>query len=69
LKSAIILGIILIGLGILALAYFASPVGLLLQSTVEQHEIDTMPPIAGGIALVSGIALLLAVRPRRPEKK
>ena len=67
-KIAIVVGIILIGLGTVSLAYFASPVRLMFQATLEQHEINTVPPICGGIALVTGIALLVAVRSRRSDK-
>ena len=64
-KIATVVGIILIGLGTLSLAYFASPVRLLFQATLEQHKLNPVPPILGGIAIVIGIALLFAVRPRR----
>jgi multisubunit Na+/H+ antiporter MnhB subunit len=64
-KIAPVAGIILIGLGALSLAYFASPVRLLFQATLEQHKINPIPPIYGGIALVTGIAILFSVRPRR----
>jgi hypothetical protein len=67
-KIAIVVGIILIGLGTVSLAYFASPVRLMFQATLEQHKINTVPPICGGIALVTGIALLVAVRSRRSDK-
>ena len=45
---ATVVGIILIGLGTLLLAYFASPVRLLFQATLEQHKINPVPPILGG---------------------
>ncbi len=63
-KVATVFGIILIGLGTLSLAYFASPVRLMFQETLEPHKINPLPPVFGGIALVTGIALLFAVRPR-----
>jgi uncharacterized membrane protein YedE/YeeE len=64
-RIATIVGIILIGLGVLSLAYFASPIRFMVQETLEPQKMNPVPPILGGIALVGGIALLLAVRPRR----
>ena len=64
-KAALIFGMILIGLGVLSLAYFASPIRFMMQETLEPQKMNLAPPILGGIALVGGIALLLAVRPRR----
>jgi hypothetical protein len=61
-RTASILGVILMALGIALLAYFASPVRLMFQSTIGQPEINPLPPILGGLALVCGIALLFAVR-------
>jgi multisubunit Na+/H+ antiporter MnhB subunit len=67
-KIATVAGIILIGLGTLLLAYFASPVRLLFQATLEHHKINPVLPIFGGIALVTGIALVFFVRPRRSDR-
>jgi hypothetical protein len=61
-RTTSILGIILMALGIVSLAYFASPVRLMFQSTIGQTKIDPLPPILGGLALVCGIVLLFAVR-------
>ena len=61
-RTTSILGIILMAFGIVLLAYFASPLRLMFESTLGQHEIDPLPPILGGLALVCGIALLFAVR-------
>ena len=61
-RTTSILGIILMALGIVLLAYFASPVRLMFQSTLEQTKINPLPPILGGLALVCGIALLFVVR-------
>ena len=63
-RTASILGVILMALGIVSLAYFASPMRLMFESTLGEHEIDPLPPILGGLALVCGIALLLAARSR-----
>jgi hypothetical protein len=58
---------ILVGLGILSLAYFAFPVRFMLNATIEPHEMNLVPPILGGIALVGAIALLVVTRPGRPR--
>jgi hypothetical protein len=62
-KTASIAGIILIVLGIVSLAYFASPLRFLLQA-VEQQNCDPVIPILGGLALIGGIALLIATETR-----
>jgi hypothetical protein len=62
-KTASILGIILIVLGIVSLAYFGDPIRLMLRD-FEPHKTNSVPPILGGLALVGGIALLFATRPR-----
>ena len=64
-RFATIVGPILIGLGVLSLAYFASPIRFMMQETLEPQKMNLAPPILGGIALVGGIALLLAVRQRK----
>jgi hypothetical protein len=67
-KAASIVGIILIVLGIVSLAYFISPVRFLMQAT-ELHKANPLPPILGGLALVAGIAILFAARPRTHKKE
>jgi uncharacterized membrane protein len=62
-KSASIVGIVLIALGIVSLAYFAAPIRLLVQD-VEQQNSNPVILILGGLALIGGIALLFATRPR-----
>jgi hypothetical protein len=68
-----LLGIILIILGILALVYQGIryttqeklvDIGSLHVTTTERKTIP-LPPIVGGIALVAGIALVLAERKRK----
>jgi hypothetical protein len=69
-KTAAIAGIALIILGILSLAYqgitYTTHKKVLdlgpLQASTEQHKTIPLPPILGGIALVGGIALLMAGR-------
>jgi hypothetical protein len=63
-KAASIFGIILIVVGIFALAYFASPMRLMVQGVLP-HKTNLVPPIFGGVALICGLVLLFATRPRR----
>jgi hypothetical protein len=60
-RAGLILGIILIATGVILLAYFASPVRMLVQA-LEPHKMNLLPPMLGGISLACGIALLFAVR-------
>jgi hypothetical protein len=67
-KSASIVGILLVFVGTIALAYqgisYTTHKKILdigpVQATKEEHKTLPIPPIVGGIALVSGIALLVA---------
>jgi hypothetical protein len=61
-KTRSLIGVILIGLGIVTLAYFASPMRLLFQSPVAPQRIDPLPPGLGGLALVCGIALVFVTK-------
>jgi hypothetical protein len=69
-KTAPLLGVILIILGALALAYqgitYTTHKKVLdigpLQATEEQHKTIPLPPIVGAIAIVGGIVLLVAGR-------
>jgi uncharacterized membrane protein HdeD (DUF308 family) len=69
-KPAPLLGVILIILGGLALAYqgitYTTHKKVLdigpLQATEEQHKTIPLPPIVGAIALIGGIVLLVAGR-------
>jgi Na+/proline symporter len=56
-RTASIVWIILIVLGIVSLAYFAAPMRLLVQG-VEQQNSNPVFPVLGGLALIGGIALL-----------
>ena len=58
-KTATIVGFILIVLGILSLAYFAAPMRLLIEGVAQQNSTPVIP-ILGGLALIGGIALLFA---------
>jgi len=69
-KGKSILGIALIVLGVLALAYQgfsytvpkkAVDVGPILVTKDEHHTVP-LPPIVGGLALIGGVAILLVGR-------
>jgi hypothetical protein len=67
-KSASIVGILLIVFGVIALVYqgftYTTHKKIIdigpIQATKEEHQTIPLPPIVGGIAVVGGIALLLA---------
>jgi hypothetical protein len=71
-KPAAVLGVILIILGIVALAYqgitYTTHKKVLdigpIQATKEEHKTIPLPPVLGGIALVGGIALMLGAGKR-----
>lgn len=67
-KTATLLGLALIVLGVLALAYqginYTTHKKVLdvgpIQATKEEHKTIPLPPIVGGLALVGGIVLVVA---------
>lgn len=67
-KAASLAGILLIVLGVIALAYqgitYTTQKKVLdvgpIHATREEHKTIPLPPILGGIALVGGVALLIA---------
>jgi hypothetical protein len=69
-KAAPLVGIILIVLGVIALAYqgitYTTHKKVLdigpLQATTEQQKTIPLPPILGGLTLAGGVLLLLAGR-------
>jgi hypothetical protein len=69
-KTSVVLGVILIVVGVISLAYqgitYTTHKKVLqvgsLQATKEEHNTIPLPPIVGGIALVGGIVLLIASR-------
>jgi len=67
-RTTAILGIILMGLGIVSLAYFASPMRLMFQSPMGLPTIDLVPAILGALALILGIVLSFGVRVRTRDK-
>jgi hypothetical protein len=68
LKTAPVVGVLLIVLGLVSFAYqgitYTTHKKVLdvgpLHATAEQHKTIPLPPILGGIAFVGGVALLLA---------
>jgi uncharacterized membrane protein len=71
-KPAALVGVILIILGIVALAYqgitYTTHKKVLdigpIQATKEEHKTIPLPPVLGGIALVGGIVLMLGAGKR-----
>jgi uncharacterized membrane protein len=69
-KTASLAGLVLIVLGVLALAYqgitYTTHKKVLdvgpIQATKEEHNTIPLPPIVGGLALVGGIVLVVAGR-------
>jgi hypothetical protein len=67
-KTATILGIALIALGLVAFVYqgitYTTQENVIdlgpLQATVEKEKTIPLPPIVGGLALVGGIVLLIS---------
>jgi hypothetical protein len=53
-----VVGVALVGFGVIALAYFVSPLRLMVLETFEPNRIDPLPGVIGGLALVCGVALL-----------
>jgi dipeptide/tripeptide permease len=66
-RSTIILGVVLIALGVLALAYqgitYTKREKILdigpLQATAEREKTISLPPLVGGLSLAGGIALVI----------
>jgi hypothetical protein len=71
-KPAALMGVILIILGVVALAYqgitYTTHKKVLdigpIQATKEEHKTIPLPPVLGGIALVGGIVLMLGAGKR-----
>lgn len=67
-KTASIIGVVLIILGVIALGYqgitYTTHKKVLdvgpIQATKEEHKTIPLPPIVGAIALVGGVALVYA---------
>jgi uncharacterized membrane protein len=65
-RSATVIGILLIVFGAIALVYqgftYTTHKKVLdigpIQATKEEHQTIPLPPIVGGIALIGGVALL-----------
>jgi hypothetical protein len=67
-KALLIVGVILIGLGVLSFAYYASPIRLMLLDAMGQH-LHPLVPMMGGAAILIGVAILLAIRPWAAKDK
>jgi hypothetical protein len=71
-KPAALLGVVLIILGVIALAYqgitYTTHKKVLdigpIQATNEEHKTIPLPPVLGGIALVGGFVLMLGAGKR-----
>jgi len=63
-KALLIGGCMLIGLGVVSLAYFASPIRILLQASLGQQKLHLLISTVGAAALLIGIAILFAIRPK-----
>jgi hypothetical protein len=69
-KTAALIGVILIVLGIVSLAYqgitYTTHKKVLdigpIQATEEQHKTIPLPPILGALALIGGVVLVVAGR-------
>ena len=67
-KTSLIIGIVLIVLGVVALAYegisYTTREKLVdigpLHASVEKKKTIPLPPVLGGVALIGGIVLVLA---------
>jgi hypothetical protein len=68
-KALSIIGSVLIALGVISLAYFSSPVRILLQASLGQQNPRLLIPTMGGAAILIGIAILFAIRPRVAKDK
>jgi hypothetical protein len=64
-KAAFVIGMILVALGVVVLVYFTSPVRILMQAYVP-HAVDLRIPIAGGLSVACGAALLFLARTKKP---
>jgi hypothetical protein len=69
-KTAALIGIVLIVLGVISLAYqgitYTTHKKVLdigpLHATEEQHKTIPLPPLLGAIALMGGVVLVVAAR-------
>jgi hypothetical protein len=61
-RALLVCATVLIGLGVLLLAYYASPIRMMLLDTTGQR-LHMMVPMLGGAAILSGAAILIVIRP------
>jgi hypothetical protein len=67
-RTTAILGIILMGIGVVSLAYFVSPMRLMFQSPMSLPKMSLVPPAIGAVALICGIVLSFGVRPGKNKE-
>lgn len=68
-KALLIIGCGLVGFGVVSLAYFASPIRILLEASVGQQKLDLLIPTMSGAAILIGAAILFAIRPKSTTDK
>jgi hypothetical protein len=61
-KALLIVGCMFIGFGVISLAYFGSPIRILLQASLGQQRLHLLIPSIGGAAILIGIAILFVTR-------
>jgi hypothetical protein len=61
-RALLIGATVLIGLGFLSLAYYASPIRMMLLESTGQR-LHIMVPMLGGAAILSGVAILIIIWP------
>jgi hypothetical protein len=62
-RALLIGSIVLIGLGVLSLAYYASPIRIMLLDAAGR-EFHLMVPMMSGTAILIGVTILFAIRPK-----
>lgn len=68
-KALSIVGSVLIALGVISLAYFASPIRIMLQAILGQQKLHLLIPTTGVAAILIGVAILFARRPKATKDK
>jgi UDP-N-acetylmuramyl pentapeptide phosphotransferase/UDP-N-acetylglucosamine-1-phosphate transferase len=67
-RALLIGAIVLIALGVLSLAYYTSPLRIMLLDTVGQ-KLHFQVPMMGGVAILIGALILFAIRSNAAENK
>jgi uncharacterized membrane protein YphA (DoxX/SURF4 family) len=66
-RAASFLGIILMAAGILSLAYFASPIRLMSESTIGLPGGNHLAAVFGGVSLLAGLLLVFVIGSKKNE--